>query len=411
MRVLWLTNVRFANSAIKSTGTWLQPLAEALMTSIEIVHITRGNVLSLEEEWCNGIRQFVLPVRKTRKAQIPDEETALEVKAIISQIKPDLIHVWGTESVWAYMNVMGVFGECPVLLDIQGLMFTCYEAYYGGLTFKERLMCLHMKEFLKPSSSVFSRRKWFFKASKIEEDILRSYKNISYQSDWVKNMLYSFNLDAHLFSTRILLRQEFYNVNWEKPNDESRILFTMCSSPVPYKGLHILIKALAIIKRRYPHVILQVAGNFAAGRAGLRNGYAIFLSNLIQNLGVRSNVCFTGPLSATEIVEHLKNCDVCVIPSFVESYCLSLAESMALGTPCVVSYAAAMPTIARDKSEALFYNSLDYIDCAEKVIHCMENDDIVRMLSKNARKRCMEDSSVLNVVNNQLSIYKKILSE
>ena len=36
-------------------------------------------------------------------------------------------------------------------------------------------------------------------------------------------------------------------------------------------------------------------------------------------------------------------CNVCVIPSFVETYCLALAEAMIVGCPTVVSYTSALP--------------------------------------------------------------------
>lgn len=411
-KILWMTNVRFTTSNIKVTGTWLQPLAESInnVEGFEIYHIVTGNEQIVTKENVKGIEQYVLPNRKKRYGtQIPNKQTCIEVKELIKVIDPDLIHVWGTESIWGYMKKSGAFGNRKALLDMQGFMRSCYESYYGGLKFSERIQCYGIKEFIKPSLSIYAQRRKFKKWASVEEEILKSFDFISYQSDWIKNRISEYSLKTEMFPTKIILRKDFYCSNWVPTLNSSPVLFTISSGSVSYKGIHILIKACNVIHKYYPCFKLKIAGNFMSSKFGMKNGYDIFLKKLISKYRLSENILFLGSLSSEEIIKEQLCSDVCVIPSFVESYCLGMAEAMAIGLPTVASYVAALPCIAMDKKEALFYNSLDYVDCAMKVIQLFENKELAIELSKNGKSRRMKDNDLLEVINTQIDIYKNIL--
>lgn len=410
-KILWLTNVRFATEKQKSTGTWLQPLAELLTDYYHIYHVCCGDVRDVSEENVNNIKQFVIPNRKTlQSTQIPDHQSCADVKRILHSIQPDLIHVWGTESKWAYMKCIGIYESYKVLLDMQGYLLSCYEVYYAGLTISERIKCTGIKEILLPSRSLNFMRRRFKRMASVELTILKSYENISYQSDWIYNRLHALSLKAKLYPTKILLRDSFYNQRWMPTKNDSPVIFTSCSSSVPYKGLHILLKACSIIKKTYPSFVLYIAGQLLVKRFGIMSGYDQYLYNMISKFGLTNNIVFLGPLSAEQIVKYQLSSDVCVVPSLVESYCLALAEGMAVGVPSVVSYAAAMPTIADDKKDAIFYSSYDYVDCAEKILLLFNDKALAGHISKNARLRRMNDNGIDHVLNCQINIYNNIIA-
>ncbi|MCZ4123151.1 glycosyltransferase [Streptomyces sp. H39-S7] len=54
-------------------------------------------------------------------------------------------------------------------------------------------------------------------------------------------------------------------------------------------------------------------------------------------LGVEGSVEYAGALDRTAVYEHLRRADVYVIPSIQESFSLSAAEAMSVGTPVVVT--------------------------------------------------------------------------
>ena len=411
-RILWLSNVRFSSNSIKGTGTWLQPLAKALTQHYAIFHICCGTENAIKEELIDGIKQYVLPNRKCiSNTQIPDKETCKDVASIIKKITPDMIHVWGTEAKWAYMKVLGVYGSYKTLLDIQGLLQSCYEAYYGGLTTYEKFRCLGKKEILLPSRSIYYCRTIFKKKAIVEGKILGSYDNISYQSDWVRNRLLALNLKARLYSTKIIIRSEFFQNKWKPTKNSSPIVFTSSASATSYKGLHVLLKTCSLLKKKYPHFRLYIAGRLMIKSHGVLSGYESYLLSLVKKYKIEENIIFLGPLSIDQMISYQLQSDMCVVPSFVESYCLGLAESLALGLPSIAAYSAAMPTIAADKEEVIFYNPMDYADCAAKIIELFESKQKSLDMSLKSIKRRLEENEENIVVETQKNIYESIIGK
>lgn len=139
------------------------------------------------------------------------------------------------------------------------------------------------------------------------------------------------------------------------------------------------------------------------------DGYSIYLRRLAKDLDVNKNIEYIGRLNANEVIKELQQSDVCVIPSFVETYCLGFAEAMMIGVPCVASYAGAMPELAEHKKEALFYNPTDINTCAAFIDCIIQNAHLASFLSENARKRRLKENSTDQIVRTQLSIYERVL--
>lgn len=207
-----------------------------------------------------------------------------------------------------------------------------------------------------------------------------------------------------------MLRQGFYDSQkWQwKQVDEAPVVFSTCSAAVSYKGMHIIIKAVALLKRRYPKIKLKLAGNINVGNK-LLDGYSVFLKKLIDKYGLQDNIVYLGSLDEYQIISHLQEANVCVIPSFIETYCLAFAESMIVGTPTIASFAGAMPELAENGNEALFYNSVDYYTCASLINNVLQDKELAERLSENGRARRMLENDVLGVVSAQLDIYNKVL--
>lgn len=411
MKVLWLCNSRFSERGLSETGTWLQPLAEMVNNTEEntIVNVTFGSVADVHEEYANGIMQYVIPSKDRLKLQVTGER----IERIISKENPDLVHIWGTENVWGRIYLEGYI-KAPAFMEMQG-MKSNYYYYYGGLTFKELLKCnVAPMSIYAPSSSLYIARRKFKKDGNQEIKVLKAFNQVSVQSRWVEDHVLAINPQAHIYHTKIILRELFYHCDtwqWKEVND-SPVIFSISSSSTPYKGIHVLIRAIGLLKKNYPNVRLNVAGAFLGRRGGFfSSGYSRYLLSLIRELSLEENVCFLGPLSAEQIIEQLQTANVCVIPSFIETYCVALAEAMMVGTPCVVSYAGAMPEFAEAGKEALFYNSADYISCAYRVSDCLKDRILSEQLSSNGKFRKMQDCNKEQMLNIQLSNYKKILAD
>ena len=410
MKVLWLSNSAFVSERTKVTGSWLQPMAEQLASSIALVNITDGIVEKPTSSNFKNIKQWIIPAKASNYGQEASSETCSIVKDIVEQEKPDLVHIWGTEKFWASIYRKGYIGV-PTILDMQGLLAPYTDYYYGGLSIKEIFKSIHLKEIIMPSRTLFHKKEVFRKRGMSETANIKSFKHISYQSQWVKNYISFVNPSAILYPTKIMLRKAFLDSQkWNFHNaGDSPVVFSTCSAAVTYKGMHIIIKAVALLKSKYPKIKLKLAGNINVGNK-LLDGYSVFLNNLIKKFGLQENVIYLGSLDENQIIAHLQEANVCVIPSFIETYCLAFAESMIVGTPTIASFAGAMPELAENGKEALYYNSVDYYTCAALIDKVLQDKELADHLSVSGRARRMSENNMDAVVKTQLEIYANVLS-
>lgn len=413
MKILWLCNVRFTNESIKASGTWLLPMAQGLLGKgdVELYSVAESrDVCEVQEEIIGGIHQFTIPWRKRIRyiQSLPTLESCAFVKEIVNRVKPDLIHVWGTESIWGYMNVRHCFDGYKTLLEIQGLS-SSYSYYYGGLTFIDRLKTMGINEIIKPWRSIYFGKMQFGRRGKVELQVIRSFNDISYQSGWVKEELMKKNSVATLHATKIVLRDSFYTAApWtDFAHNNKQIVFSICAGATPYKGTEILIKAISTLIDKFPNLELRLAGNFQ----DTKNGLTRFYLKEIHRLGIGDNVKFLGPIAEDVIVKELQNANVAVIPSFVETYCLAFAESMMVGTPTVAAKSAALPYLAEDMEEALFYSPKDYKECSDRIKLLLEDHSLSNRISIKGRERRLRENEKDTVFDTQYSIYKKILNK
>lgn len=411
MRILWLSNFPFSSKDLSNTGTWVQPLAEALVTNhnIQIGNVSWGN--NPCHEIINGIEQWIItPKRLSRYGHEAPTRICLQVLNIIEEFKPDLVHIWGTESAWASIVRKGYI-KTNTLLEIQGLLYPYYHYYLGSLSIKDIIDCVHLKEILMPWRNLLGKQHVFKKRGIEEKRNLKAFRNIATQSNWSRYYVSTCVPQAELFTSKIMLRPAFYNANWNYHLDVSHpIIFSTFSGAIPYKGMHILLETVSILKEKYPHIELRIAGTFYIGNK-LIDGYSLFLRYLIKKYQLEQNIVLLGNIDATTIVKELENADVCVIPSFVETYCLAFAEAMIVGCPVVCAYSGAMPELALDKEDVLFYNPADAYMSARMIEYTFDNPDKTILRSQNARTKRLKENMPIDVINNQIEIYSKIINE
>lgn len=413
-KILWLCNGAFSDQEKKATGTWLQPLAEAIQKSGEydIVNVSmRPGLKEMLSEKVGEIKQYLLPGESRLKFNIFKcfwtKKRCKEIRRIVDDEKPDIVHIWGTEGVWGTAYRKGYINANKVLLGVQGLKFAYVPYYYGGLSFWETLKCLGPVEILYPPMSLWGLKLGFYLHGKEEKKMIKAFHYVTGTTEWVKNQVETINPNIKYYYVKRMMRQEFYDLkeSWH-PHDFGKApqIFTTSSGSVPYKGFHILIKAIYEIKKKYPNVQLNIAGHFIKIK-----GYSLYVRRMIKSLELENNIHFLGSIDAAEIIRQLQQADVCVIPSFIETYCNAFAESMYVGTPTVGSFNGAMSELAVKDKEALYYNSLDYVSCANCIGKILQSKELSMKLSDNGRHRRLVESGYDTILNDQLRVYRDLL--
>jgi D-inositol-3-phosphate glycosyltransferase len=110
----------------------------------------------------------------------------------------------------------------------------------------------------------------------------------------------------------------------------------------PLKGVDILLAAAAQLGGESDFQVFIVGGDGTAS-AEMRR-----LQGLASELGVSGRVSFLGPVDHDRLPLFYNAADICVVPSYYESFGLVALEAMACGTPVVASSASSVPEAVGD---------------------------------------------------------------
>ena len=326
MKILWFSNIKLTETQMSGSGTWISGMNDLLSTyypDVQIANVTIAKVDTVREEIVRGRSQWVLPKKTTAG------DMDLFVK-IIDSYHPDIIQIWGTEFFWATIPFETICPNVPVILDMQGFYSSVLDVLYGDLTMQEIIRCFSIKEFLRPSSSLIALSRRLHKSVNREEEVIRKYKIISVQSNWVKGNVNLLNPKATIYETRIALRPQFFQaVKWNLNRMEPYTIFSTASMIEPTKGSFTLLKAFREVKRLLPQTKLLFAGSIQTGIR--KSGYMRLMEQFIYLNGLSDSISFLGSLNTDDLIKAYLHSNVFVNPSYAESYSLILAESTYLG--------------------------------------------------------------------------------
>ncbi len=118
----------------------------------------------------------------------------------------------------------------------------------------------------------------------------------------------------------------------------------------PWKGQDTSVAMLAELRRNGVDAHLVLAGQIAFGGRGVRYDNHAFLASLerlAKDLGVDGQVHFLG--QREDVPEILSELDLSLLPSWEEPFGLAVVESMAMGTPPLVTAVGAGPELVEDR--------------------------------------------------------------
>ncbi len=132
----------------------------------------------------------------------------------------------------------------------------------------------------------------------------------------------------------------------------SPVRFLFLSRLHPKKGLHRLVKALAILQARQPGASwsLSIAGSGAAG-------YEDALRSLIRQGGIEERCQWLGHLQGPLKTQQLCAADWLVLPSAGENFGIVVAEALACGTPVILSPEVAIADLVKAAGAGLICSS------------------------------------------------------
>lgn len=151
----------------------------------------------------------------------------------------------------------------------------------------------------------------------------------------------------------------------------------------PIKGLEVLIHTLSVLEAPRAVRLLVVGGDEHNEEYGK-------LKSLAQQLAIEDKVEFLGILDHKLLPLYYQAADICVVPSYYESFGLVALEAMACGTPVVASRVAGLQTIVRDNRSGYLVPWHCPDSFADRLEVLLANDALRESMGKEAYNIAME---------------------
>ncbi len=321
---------------------------------------------------------------------------------LIQKINPDIIHIFGTEFSHSLEFVNGTADKNKIIISIQGLTSEIEKVYLGGIPFIDRIV----GTFVNGRYECLANDKYvFYKRGINERDLLMNVNHVIGRTKWDKKCIHNINPKCHYYFCNETLRDTFYEGKWDIKNIQRYSIF-VSQGNYPIKGLHLLIHALFVIKKKFPGVVVYVAGDKSFLELG--TPYGIYIRKIIKKYGVEENVVFLGKLTDDKMKERLLRSHVMVMPSLIENSPNSIGEAMLLGTPVIASNVGGIPSILKHGVEGCLYPSMDTKKLSKIIMKVFMDDLLALSFSRNAQKRAIVQYSKTNNGKRLLEIYSQV---
>ena len=293
--------------------------------------------------------------------------------------------------------------EKPDIIHVQGVV-------PGALLFNKE----YSKKFVVTQHAILSeerlwqvslKRKLLFRFKELVENYyFKKIENLIFISQYNKNIYHAnFSkatnhklipnpVNSIFFNTKSVI-----NVQDQKQNE-----MYFVGEIKKRKGLHVLLKAMAILKQKKIFCKVHVIGGFK------EQAYEKEIKTLISELNIEKEIVFCGWKNQQEILEYIPNIPVFVLPSFQETLPLSIAEALCHGKIVVATNKCGIPEMIQDKKSGYLFEPGDSEGLANQLKTIFSQDNT--KISENALV-ASERYHPKNVVDETISFYKSMMNK
>lgn len=373
MKILWICNImlpmvaEYLGKEASNKEGWLTGLADMILKNKEDNHIELAVAFPVREamakkrmevpvsKWNTGLICYAF-VEDTEHPEVYSQETEAQLKEILEDWKPDVVHCFGTE----YPHTLAITRVYPkerILIGIQGLCKLYAESYLADLP--ERVIKrVTFRDWLKKDSITRQHEK-FTQRGRHEVAALQNTGHVTGRT-WIdKKYAEDINPAAQYHFMNETLRSNFYEGSWCPEKCEKYSIF-LSQGDYPIKGLHYMLLAMPEILKQYPKAKVYVAGNSIANDRTLKDkikisSYGKYILELLHKYQLEDKVIFLGKLNAEQMKAQFLKSNVFVCPSVIENSPNSLGEAMLLGVPCVSARVGGIRSIFEGEKDGILY--------------------------------------------------------
>ncbi len=303
------------------------------------------------DPWCKEWTSAGFRIKRFKKSNNKDPRRYLQLKKILEDEKPDLLHV----HLHGPLACRQVFGGADLkTTKIVSTEHDPYKLSRLSSSFKNKLL---------------AKTDFTLTVSDAAGDLMiKLYPQIKNKIVTVHN-----GIDLEEFRKPLI-----HFVNQQKNHIRNRIFnadaddFVIISVAALHerKGLNYLIEAFAKVAEKKDKVKLAIVGEGPERKK---------LEKLIKNLKLDDKVTLAG--SQKEIALLLGASDLFVLASIKEAFGLAILEAMDAGIPVIGANVGGIPEIIEDNKTGLLVEPKDVESLKEKILQLMENQPLRQKLT------------------------------
>jgi L-malate glycosyltransferase len=170
----------------------------------------------------------------------------------------------------------------------------------------------------------------------------------------------------------------------------------------PIYGPHILIKAMALVRRELPEIQLSIAGTGEHTRELLRLVMALKLQDAVQ---------FVGYIPNESIYQFLAGHHIMVMPSLAESFGVAALEAGACGRPVIATRVGGIPEIVLNNRTGLLVAPNNVEALAEAIVTLAKDEEMRRNMGKAAWEFVRDNYAWEKSLDQMCGLYERLLNE
>jgi glycosyltransferase involved in cell wall biosynthesis len=186
-------------------------------------------------------------------------------------------------------------------------------------------------------------------------------------------------------------------------NGSAEMIVLYSGRLAPVKGIETLLAAAKLVRDRNQAITFVLAGPWQMPRPPKSYGLEL---NRTSADGVR----WIGPQDQSELIDWYKRAALFVMPSYFESFGISVVEAMAFGLPVVCTRAGAITENVDDGVTGLLVEPGDAVQLANRILQLVSDTQLRRVLGRAAQTKKIEAFSPALVTRANLAVYEEARS-
>lgn len=296
-----------------------------------------------------------------------------QIREEISEIQPDIINLIGAENSFISSSILGLQRRYPI-------MVTCQTIYNN------------------PDRIKYDRID--NKSAYVERLIFRQMRYLGIANDLI------FRLSGELSPGRIPLKIKFPTSELpeiERVDNKEYDFVNFALTMTAKKGFTDCLEALAIVKKSFPDIKLNLTG-------GYNTEQKAELDQIIISNGLENNVVFTSFIpEMKDLFQHIQKSRFALLPCKLDYISGTLYQAMYYGLPAIAYETEGTPTLNENRECVLLARNSDVKDLANKMLEILNDNQKANLLRNNARcfaEKYMDNSSI---AKDLINTYKAVI--